>query len=77
MWADNEHVLALGRRRQDGNLLVLANFDEYPQFVQDDLPHHTGIIGTARNLLAEHIPLNISGGRLYLEPYETLWLTGE
>ncbi len=77
MWTDNVHVLVFGRRRHDGNLLVLANFDEYPQSVQDDLPGHAGIIGTVSNLLAEHMPLNTAGGRIYLEPYETLWLAGE
>jgi len=77
MWTDNVHVLAFGRMRHDGNLLVLANFHEHPQSVQDDLHHHVGILGSVRNLLAEHVPLNTAGGRLYLEPYETLWLVGE
>jgi len=77
MWADNEHVLAFGRRRHDGNLLVLANFHEQSQSVQEDLLRHAGITSTARNLLAEHIPVNISNGRIYLESYETLWLVGD
>ena len=77
MWTDNVHVLAFGRRRPEGNLLVLANFHEHPQSVQDDLPHQVGIVGSVRNLLAEQLPLNTTGGRLYLEPYETLWLVGD
>ena len=77
MWTDNVHVLAFGRRRPEGNLLVLANFHEHQQSVQDDLPYQAGIVGNVRNLLAEQLPLNTSGGRLYLEPYETLWLLGD
>ena len=77
MRTDNEHVLAFGRMRHDGNLLVLANFHEHPQSVQHDLPDHAGIVGAVRNLLAEHVPLNIAAGRICLEPYETLWLTTE
>ena len=76
-WTDNEHVLALGRMRHDGNLLLLANFDEHPQSVQGDLPAHAGIISNVRNLLAEHAPLNTRDGRINLGPYETLWLAGE
>jgi len=75
--ADNVHVLAFSRMRHDGNLLVLANFDEHPQSVQDDLPDRAGIVGKVRNLLAEHTPLNKADGRIYLKPYETFWLTGE
>ncbi len=77
MWTDNDHVLAFGRRRHDGDLLLLANFDEHPQSVPGDLPNHVGIVGSVRNLLAEDTPVNTSGGRLHLEPYETLWLMGQ
>jgi amylosucrase len=77
MWTDNEHVLAFGRRRHHGDLLVLANFDEHPQSVQDDLPGRVGIVDTALDLLAEHTPVNTAGGRINLDPYQTLWLTGE
>ena len=77
MWTDNEHVLAFGRQRHDGNLLLLANFDEHPQSVQDDLPGRADIVGTVRDLLAEHTPVNITDGRIHLDPYQTLWLTGQ
>jgi len=77
MWTDNVHVLAFGRRRHDCHVLVLANFDEHPQSVQDDMPYHAGIAGATRNLLAEHTPLNTANGSIYLEPYESVWLVGE
>ena len=77
MWTDNEHVLAFGRQRHDGNLLLLANFHEHPQSVQDDLPGRADIVGTVRDLLAEHTPVNITDGRIHLDPYQTLWLTGQ
>jgi amylosucrase len=76
MWTDNVHVLAFGRRRHEGNLLVLANFDEHPQSVQDDLPYKAGVVTAVRNLLAD-TPLNIGNGRIHLEPHESLWLAGE
>ena len=56
---------------------MLANFDEHPQSVPDDLPYHAGIVGAIRNVLAEQKPLNLINGRIQLEPYEALWLTGE
>ncbi len=77
MWTDNEHVLAFGRQRHDGNLLLLANFHEHPQSVQDDLLGRADIVGTARDLLAEHTPVNITEGLIHLDPYQTLWLTGQ
>jgi amylosucrase len=77
MWTDNEHVLAFGRRRHDGDLLLLANFHEEPQSVQDDLPGRAGIDSAVHDLLAEDSPVNIADGRILLEPYQTLWLTGQ
>ena len=77
MWTDNEHILAFGRNRHDGNVLVVANFDDGPQSVRDDLPSHAGVVGRPRNLLAEDVPVNTADGRMYLEPYETLWLVGD
>jgi amylosucrase len=77
MWTDNSHVLAFARRRQDTSLLVLANFDERPQSVQDDLPYHAGIEGPIRNVLADHGRLNTANGRIFLDAYETLWLMGD
>jgi len=76
MWTDNVHVLALGRRHHEGNVLVLANFDEHPQSVQDHLPYNAGVVSGVRNLLAD-TPLNIANGRIHLEPYESIWLAGE
>jgi len=75
MWTDNVHVFAFGRLRYDGNILVLANFDEHPQSVQADLPYHAGIKGALINQLTEHAPPNMANGRIQLEPYEALWLT--
>jgi len=77
MWTNNVHVFAFARQRHDGKVLVLANFDEHPQSVQDDLPYHAGIVGDVRNVLAGRKPLDLINGRIQLEPYEALWLTGE
>jgi amylosucrase len=77
MRSDNGHVFAFARQRHDGKVLVLANFDQHPQSVQGDLPYHAGIVGAVRNVLADQMPLNIINGRIQLEPYEALWLTGE
>ncbi len=77
MWTDNEHVLAFGRRRHDGDLLLLANFHEQPQSVQDDLPGRAGIDGAVQDLLAEDSPVNTADGRIFLDPYQTLWLTAQ
>jgi amylosucrase len=77
MWTDNEHVLAFGRRRHDGDLLLLANFHEQPQSVQGDLPGRAGIDGAVQDLLAEDSPVNTADGRIFLDPYQTLWLTGQ
>ncbi len=77
MWTDNVHVIAFGRLRYDGKLLVVANFSESLQSVQGDLPQQAGIAGPVRNLLAEDQPLNMAGGRFHLEPYEALWLYAE
>ncbi len=77
MWTDNDHVWAFRRVRPHKSIMLLANFDDKWQSVQADLLHHGDIVGHARNLLAEEIPLNISAGRLYLEPYENMWLVGD
>jgi amylosucrase len=50
VWTDNAHVLAFARRRHDGHLLVLANFSEHPQSVQNDLAFHAGITGPVAEL---------------------------
>ncbi len=32
-------------------------------------------VGTARNLLTEHTPVNITAGRIYPDSNQKLWLT--
>lgn len=75
---DNPQVLAFARKRHDGDLLVIANFDEHPQSVAADLTARAGLSGHVRNLLAGHGTLDqVVGGRYYLEAYQVLWLVGE
>ena len=77
MWTDNEHVLAFARRRQDSHLLVLANFSEYPQTVQADLPHIAGLPGLPIDLLADRETMSSGNGRIELGPYGLRWLAGD
>lgn len=74
MWTDNDHVLALARIRPEGDVILFANFDDHCQSVDAELIRYGGLKGDAHNLLAKETALNISDGRLYLEPYETMWL---
>ena len=77
MWTDNDHVWALSRHRPEGSILILGNFDDNWQSIKADLLEYSGLFGNVRNLLAEETSLNISEGRLYLEPYESMWLVGD
>lgn len=74
MRTDNEHICALRRNRPEKGIMLLANFDDNWQSVKADLPRYGGVSSTPRNLLADGIDLNISEGRLYLAPYESMWL---
>ena len=77
MWTDNEHVVALSRIRPEGTVTILANFDNNWQSVNSDMIEHGKLSGSVRNLLAEKSSFNISEGRLYLEPYESMWLASD
>ncbi len=77
MWTDNEHVVALSRIRPEGTVMLLANFDDNWQSVEAEIIHYGQLSGSVRNLLAEETCLNISQGRLYLEPYESMWLASD
>ena len=77
MWADNQHVCVLLRSRPEKSIILLANFDDNWQSIKADLLYYTGITGNVRNLLAEGIGLHISKERLYLEPYESMWLVSD
>ena len=77
MWTDNEHIYALSRIRPEGTVMLLANFDDNWQSVKAEMMQYGGLGSNVRNLLAEDNSLNISEGRLYLEPYESLWLVGD
>ena len=76
MWTDNEHVVALSRIRPEGTVTLLANFDDNWQSVKAEMIQHAKLSGSVHNLLAEKTSLNISHGRVYLEPYESMWLAG-
>ena len=77
MWTDNDHVWASCRDRPENSIMLLANFDDNWQSIEADLLESSGIVGNVRNLLAEGSALNISEERLYLEPYECMWLVGD
>ena len=77
IWTDNEHVLAVCRKRPEGSALFLASFSENWQSVSADVIGNSGLIGAVRNLVAPETPLNTSEGRLYMAPYESLLLVGE
>jgi amylosucrase len=77
MWTDNEHILALSRRNPSGHLLLLANFRDRAQSLKADLLQYAELGGNVYNLLARTTPLKITDGRIYLEPYESLWLIGD
>ena len=77
MWTDNEHVWASHRDRPENSIMLLANFDDRWQSINADLLGYGGLVGNVRNLLAEGSALNIAEGRLYLEPYECMWLVGD
>ncbi|MBK1643856.1 alpha-amylase [Thiocapsa imhoffii] len=75
LWSDNVHVLAFARHRQDGHLLVLANFSEHAQSVQGDLPRHAGLTGALTDLLGGDGVTDPSD-RIRLPPYGLKWLVG-
>ncbi|RKT47343.1 alpha-amylase family glycosyl hydrolase [Thiocapsa rosea] len=75
LWSDNVHVLAFARHRNDGHLLVLANFSEDPQSVQGDLPRHAGLTGELTDLIDGN-PSTDASGRIQLPPYGLQWLVG-
>ena len=77
MWTDNEHVLALCRKRPEGSALFLASFAEGWQSVSADIIGKSGLIGSVRNLLAPETPLDASEGRLHMAPYESLFLVDD
>ncbi len=76
-WTDNDHVFALTRKRPERTVMILANFDDHWQSVSYHLLSSVGVVGEVKNLLAEGSSLNIAEARLYLAPYESLWLTGD
>lgn len=76
MWTDNEHVWALARKRPEGTIMLLANFDENGQSVNADLLRQGGLVGNVSNLLAEGAAPNVAEGRVYLDSHQSMWLVG-
>lgn len=77
MWTDNPHVLAFARHRHDYRLLVLANFSEFPQTIQGDLPSHAGLAGPLVDLLDDGTGIQTDQRRLSLDAYGLRWLISE
>jgi amylosucrase len=76
MWTDNNHVFGLSRRSPRGNLMLFANFHQAEQSVKADLVYFSGLTGSVNNLLTG-ADLQIIDGRIYLQPYESMWLMGD
>ncbi len=76
MWTDNSHVFALARLSPRGQLMLLANFHEGEQSVKADLLQYGHLTGNVHNLLTK-AGLQIVDGRIYLQPYESMWLIGD
>ena len=77
LWTDNDRVFALARQRPERKVMILANFDAHWQSIDAGLLSVAGLVGNITNLLASETSLNISEERLYLAPYESLWLAEE
>ncbi len=83
MWTDNDRVFALSRQSPRGRLLLLANFHESEQSVKADSIHYGNLDGNIRNLLDKRdLPIRqnsvaIVDGRIYLKPYESMWLVDD
>jgi amylosucrase len=76
MWTDNNHVFGLARRSPRGNLMLFANFHQAEQSVKADLIYFSGLKGNVNNLLTG-ADLAIANDRIYLQPYESIWLMGD
>lgn len=74
---DNKHIWALRRDRPEQSILLIANFSDKSQSVDEKIIGKGKLHGKVYNLLAEGTDLNIVDGRLYLSAYETLWLVGD
>ena len=83
MWTDNDRVFALSRQSPRGRLLLLANFHESEQSVTADSIHYGNLDGNVLNLLDKRdLPIQqrnvaIVNGRIYLKPYESMWLVDD
>ncbi|HEU4326615.1 MAG TPA: amylosucrase [Roseiflexaceae bacterium] len=75
LWTDNSAVFAFSKSYYGSLVMVLANFSEHPQSVSAGLLTSAGLPGAPRNLLDR--PPALATGRLWLEPYEAVWLTSE
>jgi amylosucrase len=71
--SENKHILGY---TCNGEVLVLANFSEYAQYVSTDvLKRHWSPSASAITDLITWSDVNLSGW-LKLEPYQFMWLTG-
>ncbi|GAB4209956.1 MAG: alpha-amylase family protein [Roseiflexaceae bacterium] len=75
LWTDNSSVFAFSKSYYGSLVVVLANFSEHPQSISAGLLGDAGLTGKPRNLLGR--PPALADGRIWLEPYESVWLTSE
>ena len=77
-YTDNPHVFAYKREHPRGRMLCLSNFSEQPQTITGDSLWQNGFSGAVRNILGPApMPLPLVENRLYVAPYESLWLLEE
>ncbi len=75
MWSGNDHVLAYGRKRPEGTVLVFANFSGDDQAIDAQLTRWGGLEGELINLLIPGRAVPVDRGSLWIAPYEVMWLT--
>ena len=71
---DNPHVLIYERSATEkGEILIVCNFDEYPQSVERKNIGSFGMAGHPKDLITG-IPINFIQDAVKLKPYQMLWI---
>lgn len=70
----NPHVFGFTRTHDAETLLVLANFSDFDQQVDQQLTQSLLSVGTVVDLLQEGKEVKLQAGRLELKPHQVQWL---
>lgn len=75
-YSGNEHLLMYERTEgKMGGILVLCNFDEFPQVVESSLVRNLGYLRNEQyHDLISNDKVNLQSGLLEILPYQLLWL---